>query len=126
MSRSATPRNSFSRCFVLRTGNTAVVKATITGAIIGNSLLGLGMSILVGSADATSRPSSAIRAGLLASLLILSVIALLLPALFDYSERSLVSPAREHLLDGATQSRRVDRAHPRLRREPVLHARDAS
>ena len=35
--------------FVLRTGNTAVVKATIAGAIIGNSLLGLGASILVGS-----------------------------------------------------------------------------
>ena len=85
--------------FVLRTGNTAVVKATITGAIIGNSLLGLGMSILVGSRGRAKQTFERDRAGLLASLLILSVIALLLPALFDYSERSLVSAAREHLLD---------------------------
>jgi Ca2+:H+ antiporter len=85
--------------FVLRTGNTAVVKATITGAIIGNSLLGLGVSILVGSRGRDKQTFARDRAALLASLLILCVIALLLPALFDYSERSLVSPAREHLLD---------------------------
>ena len=35
--------------FVLRSGNLAVVKATITGSIIGNSLLGLGISIVAGS-----------------------------------------------------------------------------
>src|SRR5690242_4929788 len=35
--------------FVLRTGQVAVVKAQITGSIIGNGLLGLGLAILVGS-----------------------------------------------------------------------------
>ena len=39
------------------------------------------------------------RAGLLASLLILSVIALLLPAMFDYAERSLATTTRAHVLD---------------------------
>src|SRR6476659_4770600 len=84
--------------FVLRSGNLAVVKATITGSIIGNSLLGLGISIVAGSWGREKQTFNRDRAGLLASLLILSVIALLLPAPFDYSERSLVSGAREHPL----------------------------
>ena len=77
--------------FVLRTGNTAVVKATITGAIIGNSLLGLGMSILVGSRGRDKQTFNRETAGRLSSLLILCVIALLLPALFDFTERTLGS-----------------------------------
>ena len=85
--------------FVLLSGNTAVVKATITGSIIGNSLLGLGLAIIVGSMGREKQTFQRQRAGLLASLLILSVIALLLPAMFDYAERGLVGVAREHLLD---------------------------
>src|SRR4051794_3259458 len=85
--------------FVLRSGNTAVVKATITGSIIGNSLLGLGLSILVGSIGREKQTFRRDRAGQLTSLLILSVIALLLPAMFDYAERSLATPARVHVLD---------------------------
>src|SRR5215212_5357034 len=85
--------------FVLRTGNTAVVKATIAGAIIGNSLLGLGASILVGSWGRPKQTFDRERAGLLASLLMLSVIALLLPAFFDYTERGLVSVERANVLD---------------------------
>ena len=85
--------------FVLRSGNVGVVKATITGSIIGNSLLGLGMAILAGSWGREKQTFNRERVGLLASLLILSVIALLLPALFDYTERGLVSIARAHLLD---------------------------
>ena len=65
--------------FVLRSGNVGVVKATITGSIIGNSLLGLGMAILAGSWGREKQTFNRERVGLLASLLILSVIALLLP-----------------------------------------------
>jgi len=85
--------------FVLRSGNTGVVKATITGSIIGNSLLGLGMSILAGSWGRDKQTFNRERAGLLTSLLILSVIALLLPAMFDYAERSLTTTSRAHVLD---------------------------
>ena len=85
--------------FVLRSGNTGVVKATITGSIIGNSLLGLGISIVAGSWGREKQTFNRDRAGLLASLLILSVIALLLPAMFDYAERSLATTTRAHVLD---------------------------
>ena len=75
--------------FVLMAGNSSVVKATITGAMIGNSLLGL--AILVGSWRRHIQTFKRERAGLLASLLILSVIALLLPALFNYTERYVIA-----------------------------------
>jgi Ca2+:H+ antiporter len=67
----------------------AVVKATITGSIVGNSLLGLGLAIVAGSVGREKQTFQRERAGLLASLLILSLVALLVPALFDYTERSL-------------------------------------
>jgi Ca2+:H+ antiporter len=75
--------------FVLYTGNTHVVKATITGSIVGNSLLGLGLAIIAGSWGRMQQRFSPERAGLQSSLLILSVIALLIPALFDYTERGI-------------------------------------
>jgi Ca2+:H+ antiporter len=75
--------------FVLIEGKTGVVKATITGSIVGNSLLGLGLAILAGSWGREKQIFKRERAGLLSSLLILSVIALILPALFDYTERNL-------------------------------------
>ena len=75
--------------FILHAGNVEVVKAQITGSIIGNSLLGLGLCIVVGSWGRERQSFKRERAGLLGSLLILSVIALLLPAIFDYTERGL-------------------------------------
>lgn len=78
--------------FVLASGNTRVVKATITGSIIGNSLFGLGLAVLVGGLSHEKQTFKRERAGLLSSLLILSVIALLVPALFDYTERGLFAP----------------------------------
>src|SRR5207249_8760653 len=77
---------------------TDVVKATITGAIIGNSLIGLGLSVVVGSWRREKQTFNRDQAGLLGSLLILSVIALLIPALFDYTERGL-NAARTGTLD---------------------------
>jgi Ca2+:H+ antiporter len=75
--------------FVLKAGKAAVVKATITGSLVSNSLLGLGLAIVIGSWDKEKQVFQRERAGLLASLLILSVIALLVPALFDFTERAL-------------------------------------
>jgi Ca2+:H+ antiporter len=80
--------------FVLTAGHTEVVKAQITGSIVGNSLLGLGLGIVAGSWGRAKQSFSREHAGLLSSLLILSVIALLLPALFDYTERNAEAPGR--------------------------------
>jgi len=71
--------------FVLAAGKGDVVKAQLTGAIIGNSLLGLGLAIIVGSIGREKQTFNRAHAGQLASVLVLSTIGLTLPALFDYS-----------------------------------------
>ena len=81
--------------FILRSGATDVVKAQITGSIIGNALLGLGLAIVVGGWKRHTQTFPRERAGLQSSLLILSVIALLVPALFDFTERGLNQSASE-------------------------------
>ncbi len=85
--------------FILSAGQVHVVKAQITGSIIGNSLLGLGLAIVAGSFSKKPQTFKRENAGLLSSLLILSVIALILPALFDMTERGLTAGADAHLLD---------------------------
>lgn len=87
--------------FVLAAGKPDVVKAQLTGAIIGNALLGLGLSIVIGSIGRDKQTFNRAHAGQLASLLVLSTIGLLLPALFDYSVRGETRSGRlirdEHL-----------------------------
>lgn len=76
--------------FVLAQGTPEVVQAQITGSIIGTSLLGLGLAIVVGGATRERQTFKRERAGLLSSLLILVTIALLLPAAFS------LAAARDH------------------------------
>jgi Ca2+:H+ antiporter len=71
--------------FVLSAGKPDVVKAQLTGAIIGNSLLGLGLAIVVGSIGREKQTFNRAHAGQLSSLMVLSTIGLVLPALFDYA-----------------------------------------
>lgn len=85
--------------FVLLAGQSEVVKAQLTGSIIGNSLLGLGLAIVAGSWNREKQTFKRERAGLLSSLLILSVVALLLPALFDYTERGVFAGPNRGNLD---------------------------
>ena len=85
--------------FVLSGGHTAVVKAQITGSLIGNSLLGLGLAIVAGSFGRERQHFNRERAGLLSSLLILVTIAVMLPALFDYSERGVLRNPNTAALD---------------------------
>jgi len=85
--------------FVLYEGHASVVKAQITGAIIGNSLLGLGLAIVVGTWGRANQKFNRASAGRLSSLLILAVIALMTPALFDYTERGMSGAANASMLD---------------------------
>jgi Ca2+:H+ antiporter len=71
--------------FILAAGKPDVVKAQLTGAIIGNSLLGLGLAIVVGGIGRAKQTFNRAHAGQLSALLVLSTIGLLLPALFDYA-----------------------------------------
>ena len=75
--------------FVLASGQLNIVKAQITGSILGTSLLGLGLAIVVGTIGREHLDFKRERASLLASLLILAVIALLLPEVFDMAQRTL-------------------------------------
>ncbi len=85
--------------FVLMAGHPQVVKAQITGAIIGNGLLGLGLAIVAGSVGRDRQRFNREHAGLLSSLLILSTIALLVPALFNYTERGVFASPDVNNLD---------------------------
>ena len=107
--------------FVLAAGKPDVVKAQLTGSIIGNSLLGLGLAIVVGSIGRDKQTFKRARAGQLSSLLVLSMIGLLLPALFDYVVRGSASDWTTGTRR-ALQPERLGGADSRLRGEPDLHA----
>lgn len=85
--------------FVLASGQVAVVQAQITGSIIGTSLLGLGLAMFVGGLGRERQTFNRANAGLLSTLLFLAVIALLLPAVFDRTQRAASSPDVVSLTD---------------------------
>ncbi len=68
----------------LHKGLHGVVKASITGSIIGNILLVLGLSVLAGGIKFTRQRFNQTAAGLGSTLLALSAVALLIPALFHW------------------------------------------
>jgi Ca2+:H+ antiporter len=84
--------------FVLAAGQAEVAKAQITGSIIGNSLLGLGLAALIGGFRHPVQKFGKERSGLLSSMLLVALIGLLVPAIFDYTERS-INPAKAPWLD---------------------------
>jgi Ca2+:H+ antiporter len=71
--------------FALQAGLIDVVKASITGSIIGNLLLVLGVSVLVGGLKNGEQRFSARIAGSNAALLVLAAIGLFIPAIFAVS-----------------------------------------
>lgn len=69
----------------LREGLHDVVKASITGSILGNILLVLGASMAVGGYYHERQRFNQVAAGMGASLLLLSAVGLIVPALFHFS-----------------------------------------
>jgi Ca2+:H+ antiporter len=74
--------------FALQAGLIEVVKASITGSIIGNLLLVLGASVLVGGLKNGPQQFSRRVAGSNAALLVLAAIGLFVPAVFAFSTGS--------------------------------------
>lgn len=75
--------------FALRHGLVEVVKASITGAIVGNLLLGLGMALVVGGLKHVRGLRFDHKAShLLGGLMLLATMGLIIPAIFDFSTDS--------------------------------------
>src|SRR3978361_2098398 len=69
--------------FALEKGLQEVVKASLVGSILGNILLVLGASMLVGGPGRGSQQFNATAANAQASMLLLALVALILPAIFQ-------------------------------------------
>jgi len=74
--------------FALREGLVEVVKASLTGSIIGNLLLVLGASVLIGGLRHGTQTFSARVAASNAALLVVAVIGLFVPAVFAFTSGS--------------------------------------
>lgn len=84
--------------FLILEGELDVVKASLTGSILGNILLVLGLSFLAGGLKHQEQQFNSQAAGVHATSLVLAVIGLLMPALFaqttgrhSFLEREVVS-----------------------------------
>ncbi|MEQ8676421.1 MAG: calcium/proton exchanger [Aggregatilineales bacterium] len=69
--------------FAIRAGLLDLVRASITGSIIGNLLLVMGLSLLLGGLKNGRQVFDRRTAGMNATLMILAVAALMIPSLFD-------------------------------------------
>ena len=69
----------------LHKGHVELVKASITGSIVGNLLLVLGLSFFVGGLGRRSQKFHRTAANNTAAMLFLAVVALVMPAVFDLS-----------------------------------------
>jgi Ca2+:H+ antiporter len=81
----------------LRLGHHDLVKASITGSIIGNILLVFGLSLLLGGLKHASQRYNRTAASLGATMLALSMIALVVPAVFHAVARGDVRAAEREL-----------------------------
>ena len=81
----------------LRAGLFEVVKASITGSIIGNILLVLGLSLLAGGLKFSHQKFNATAASLGSTMMTLSAIALLLPAVFHLIVRNNPAAREQNL-----------------------------
>jgi Ca2+:H+ antiporter len=77
----------------IKAGLLDLVKASITGSIIGNLLLVLGFSVLVGGLKHGTQRFSRVHAATNATLLVLAVIALTVPSLFNHTITGTELPA---------------------------------
>jgi len=85
----------------LSAGKIGVVKASISGSLLSNLLLVLGLSILAGGMRFHRQKFNRQAAGLLVTLLTVALVAFMMPAFFDLAERSFFSVSDPVLPDKA-------------------------
>lgn len=83
----------------LLAGKIEIVKASITGSILSNLLLVLGLSVFLGGLRFTTQKFNPQSANIMTSLLTLAMLALLLPAFFDIAERSYFGVSDPRIAD---------------------------
>ncbi len=83
--------------FALRAGLIELVKASLTGSIIGNLLLILGLSLFVGGLRHQTQSFNRQAAGMNVALLVLATVGLVVPALFDFTHPQGDAVALERL-----------------------------
>ncbi len=84
--------------FALEKGLHEVVKASLTGSVIGNILLVLGMSMFVGGLGREKQEFNRVAASAQSSMLLLAAVALVMPAIFEGINGSgLPSPGAERV-----------------------------
>ncbi len=83
--------------FAIRQGLLELVKASITGSILGNVLLILGLSILLGGLKNGVQRFDRAQAGIHSTMLILAVISLGIPSLFSHTIEERSHAAVEYL-----------------------------
>jgi Ca2+:H+ antiporter len=71
--------------FAIREGLLELVKASITGSILGNILLVLGVSVLLGGLRNKTQHFERSEAGLNATMMTLAIIALIIPSIFGHA-----------------------------------------
>ncbi|GAB4469924.1 MAG: calcium/proton exchanger [Elainellaceae cyanobacterium] len=81
----------------LRSGLVEVVKASLTGSIIGNLLLVMGLSMLLGGLRYKEQSFQPVLARVNASAMNLAVIALLLPTAVNYTSSGIEEPLMQKL-----------------------------
>ena len=86
-------RNSSSRFLLCEQGHVEVVKASLSGSIIGNILLVLGLSVLVGGWGRDRQRFSRQAAAVNSTMMFIAVVALVIPAVFAWS---VFGQLREH------------------------------
>lgn len=74
--------------FAIREGLIVLVQASITGSIIGNILIVLGLSMFIGGLKHKKQTFNRFTAGMNATMLTLTAIALIMPALFFYAQQT--------------------------------------
>jgi Ca2+:H+ antiporter len=83
--------------FALANGYEEVVKASLTGSIIGNLLLVLGLAMLCGGWSRVKQEFSRENAGVNASMMVLAIGSLMIPAVFGQAHGGMTEPAMQSL-----------------------------